>query len=62
MSKQKYPCPLSTDGCEYGGNKNFNYGFCKGSGVFCRHPRQKTFVNRMLFGQIVCPKLKEDSR
>ena len=55
----KYPCPLSSTPCKYAGDKSFDYGFVSGSGTFCRHPTQKTFVDRILFGQIVCPKLSE---
>ncbi len=49
----KYHCPLSNTPCKYGGNKVYNYGFMQGLASFCRHPKQKTFVDRML----LCPKL-----
>ena len=56
MAKE-YICSLSLSGtCKYGGNKRFNYGFVSGTAEFCRHPKQKTFVDRMLFGVIKCPK------
>ena len=55
---KKYLCSLSEDGCEYGGNKRFNYGFVSGTHEFCRHPRQKTPVARALCGVIECPKKK----
>ena len=58
--KKKYPCPLAGDErCRYGGNKRFDYGFVSGTAPFCRHPKQKTFVNRMILGLIECPLKKE---
>ena len=36
-----YPCEKAKDGmCEHGGNKNFNYGFVRGSAPYCRLKRQ----------------------
>lgn len=52
---KKYPCPMSENGCEYGGNKTYNHGFVSGSGSYCRHPTQKRFIYGM-FGDIECPK------
>lgn len=36
----KYPCPKNKDGCKYGGNKTYNYGFMKGSSSYCRKVKQ----------------------
>ena len=53
----KYPCPLSKSGtCKYGGNKNYDYGFVRGTDSYCRKvkrwvsalkecPIEKAFMN-----------------
>jgi hypothetical protein len=42
MRKKKYPCQLCPDnsGCEYGGNKNYFYGFVSGTAEYCRFKKQ----------------------
>jgi len=41
MTMLVYPCEKAKDGmCEHGGNKNFNYGFVRGSAPYCRLKRQ----------------------
>ena len=37
LMAKEYPCPRSeTKMCNYGGNKNFNYGFMVGIASYCR--------------------------
>jgi len=50
-----FPCRLSKTGfCKYGGNKNFNYGFMRGSAAYCR--LTKTFIHNWLVQKdIECP-------
>ncbi len=46
----KYPCEMSPSGyCDYGGGKNFNYGFVKGTASYCRF--KKAWVHNLK----VCP-------
>ena len=58
---KEYQCDLSKTGmCRYGGNKQFNYGFCNGTHSYCFHPRQKTPLYNSLTGKIIrCPLLQQ---
>jgi len=59
MSKKKYYCSRANGGngggCEYGGNKTYNYGFISGTSMFCR--LNKKFLDSFSG----CPKEQEAS-
>jgi len=43
---RRYPCPISPaeDGlCEYGGNRNFDYGVVSGTHSYCRKEKRPVF-------------------
>ncbi len=44
MKKKLYYCSLCPceKGCEYGGNKSYDYGFLLGTGEYCRWKKQWT--------------------
>ena len=59
MSKKKYYCVRAyggnSGGCEYGGNKRFNYGFVSGLSAYCR--LNKKFLDAFMG----CPKEDKES-
>lgn len=39
---KQFDCPLNKNGCKYGGNKAYSYGFSSGTASYCR--KVKKFV------------------
>ena len=39
-----YPCPLSSEPCQYGGNKRFNWGFAWGTRPYCHKAHKFIYV------------------
>ena len=49
-------CDLTKTECQFGGTKNFNYGFMRGCHDFCRHPRENRPLYPLLSDKaIACP-------